>query len=48
MQEMIRHAAYVGADVLICPVERSSTIFAGMQEHVELRSTGQPKAAVPT
>ena len=47
MQEMIRHAVRVGADVLICPVERSSTIFVTEQKPVELRSTGQLRASAP-
>jgi len=38
---------HVGADVLICPAERSSAIFR-VREAVELRSTGQMRTSAPT
>ena len=39
---------HVGTDVLICPAERSSANFGRWQKPVELRSTGQMRASVPT
>ncbi len=38
---------HVGADVLICPAERSSAIRR-LQKPVELRSTGQMRTSAPT
>ena len=41
---------HVGADVLICPVERSSTEFlrTGRKKRAELRSAGQVRTSAPT
>jgi len=38
----------VGTAALGCPVERSSTRFSLELDAAELRSAGQPRAAVPT
>jgi hypothetical protein len=38
----------VGTAVFSCPAERGSALFVSGEQQVELRSTGQPRAAVPT
>ncbi len=38
----------VGTDVLICPVERSSTVLCRHHKLAELRSAGQMRTSVPT
>src|SRR6185369_2117798 len=45
---LVRLTNHVGTAALGCPAERSSAIFRVGNAQVELRSTGQPGAAVPT